>query len=71
MQVFAGEFERDPGHGEEGWTEVLAPQKSGPDVEIEYKGELKEVEGKRYTHAKVVIVPDGGVKRFRVFGRRV
>jgi allantoicase len=50
---------------------VLAPQKSGPDVEIEYKSELKEVEGKRYTHAKLVIIPDGGVKRFRVFGRRV
>lgn len=71
VQVFAGEFERDPGQGEEGWTEVLAPQKSGPDVEIEYKGELKEVQGRRYTHAKLVIIPDGGVKRFRVFGRRV
>jgi allantoicase len=24
-----------------------------------------------YTHAKLVIIPDGGVKRFRIFGKRV
>lgn len=71
VQVFAGDFEKDPGHEDGGWTEVLAPQKSGPDKEHEYgAGVLKEVQGKGYTHAKLVIIPDGGVKRFRVFGRR-
>lgn len=72
VQVFAGAFESDPAHDDGGWVEVLAPQKSGPDRETVYKREeLKEVEGKAYTHAKLVIIPDGGVKRFRVFGRRV
>lgn len=71
VQVFAGKFEADPKHDDEGWVEVLKPQKSGPDVEIEYKSELGNVKGERYTHAKLVIIPDGGVKRFRVFGRRI
>jgi allantoicase len=71
VQVFAGSFEKDPQQDSEGWVEVLKPQKSGPDVEIRYQGELENVKGERYTHAKLVIIPDGGVKRFRVFGRRV
>jgi allantoicase len=50
---------------------VLEPQKTGPDKEHVYKAELKDVNGKSYTHAKLVIIPDGGVKRFRVFGKRV
>jgi allantoicase len=71
VQVFAGMFDKDPRSDSEAWVEVLEPQKSGPDVEKEYKAELKEVKGRGYTHAKLVIIPDGGVKRFRVFGRRV
>jgi allantoicase len=72
VQVFAGEFESEPGHDDGAWVEVLEPQKTGPDKEHEYKGDvLKEVKGKSYTHMKLVIIPDGGVKRFRVFGRRV
>jgi allantoicase len=71
VQVFAGSFEKDPGHADKGWVEVLEPQKTGPDKEHVYKAELKDVNGKSYTHAKLVIIPDGGVKRFRVFGKRV
>jgi allantoicase len=71
VQVFAGSFDKDPSSDDTEWVEVLEPQKSGPDVEKEYKAELKEVKGKGYTHAKLVIIPDGGVKRFRVFGKRV
>lgn len=71
VQVFAGVFEKEPGNEDKSWTEILAPQKSGPDKEHEYGAEvLKEVKGRGYTHAKLVIIPDGGVKRFRVFGRR-
>lgn len=71
VQVFAGEFEKEPGSEDASWVEVLEPQKSGPDTEHKYKNELKGVDGKAYTHAKLVIIPDGGVKRFRVFGKRV
>lgn len=53
------------------WVEVLGLQELGPDREHEYAGSnLKNVEGAVYTHLKLTIVPDGGVKRFRVFGLR-
>lgn len=71
VQVFAGAFAADPAADDGAWVEVLRPQKSAPDVEITYRDELSNVAGNRYTHAKLVIIPDGGVKRFRVFGRRV
>jgi len=27
-------------------------------------------QGRSFSHAKLTLVPDGGVKRFRIFGRR-
>ncbi|KZF25238.1 Allantoicase [Xylona heveae TC161] len=60
-----------PAATDAGWVEILAPQKSSPDVEHEYgRSALKSVEGRTYTHVKMTIIPDGGVKRIRVFGRR-
>ena len=54
-----------------GWVEILAPQKTGPDREHTYGADvLKDVQAKVYTHAKLVMIPDGGIKRFRVFGKR-
>ncbi|KAF2807840.1 allantoicase [Mytilinidion resinicola] len=72
VQVFAGLWESgEPGAADKGWVEVLAPQKAGPDKEHEYQGDvLSNVKGAVYSHLKLVIIPDGGVKRFRVFGRR-
>lgn len=74
VQVFAGRFaaDREPaGHQDEECVEVLRPQKTGPDREHVYEGEgLRIVRGAVYAHVKLVIIPDGGVKRFRVFGRR-
>lgn len=52
------------------WAELMDPQKCGPDKEHEFGRELRNVTGWLYTHVKLVIIPDGGVKRFRVFGRR-
>ncbi|KAF1931782.1 Allantoicase [Didymella exigua CBS 183.55] len=71
VQVYAGSFEADPAHDDAAWVEVLSPQASAADVERTYKDELRNVQGQKYTHAKLVIIPDGGVKRFRVFGTRV
>ena len=55
------------------WVEVLGTRKVGPDEEFEFgEGELRNIgAGTAYTHMKMTIVPDGGVKRFRVFGSRV
>lgn len=72
VQVYAGDFSSDPSHDDPKWVEVLAPQKTGPDAIHEYTGDvLKDVKGKKYSHAKLVMIPDGGVSRFRVFGKRV
>lgn len=54
------------------WTEILGAEKVGPDEEFEFKREkLKNGDEKTYTHVKMTMIPDGGVKRFRVFGTRV
>jgi allantoicase len=53
------------------WVEVLSPQATGPDKEHEYGQDiLTNVQGKNYAYVKLVIIPDGGVKRIRVFGKR-
>lgn len=71
VQIFAAPAaDKAPGADDASWTEILAPQKTGPDVEHEYgSGVLKEV-GKSYGFVKMVIIPDGGVKRIRVFGSK-
>jgi allantoicase len=63
------EGEGDVAGGSDKWVEVLPPQETGPDAEHVYD-ELSNVEGRAYTHVKLDIIPDGGVKRLRVLGRR-
>lgn len=75
VQVFGLEAKQDrseaPAHDDEGWVELLAPQKTGPDKEHEYEGGvLQNVQDKVYEYVKLVMIPDGGIKRFRVFGSR-
>jgi allantoicase len=73
VSIFAGKWEegKTPEHDDKGWQEILPPQKTGPDKEHEYEADLlKDVKGSQYSHVKMVIIPDGGVKRLRVFGRR-
>ncbi|KAL1634477.1 Allantoicase [Diplodia intermedia] len=72
FQLFAGEFgNHDPAHDDAGWVEILEPTPARPDEEHVFEAaELKDVAVKAYSHVKLVIIPDGGVKRLRVFGRR-
>ncbi|KAB2572079.1 putative allantoicase protein [Lasiodiplodia theobromae] len=72
FQIFAGDFgNSDPGHDDSKWVEILEPTAARPDEEHEFEAaDLKDVAVKQYTHVKLVIIPDGGVKRLRVFGRR-
>jgi allantoicase len=73
VQVFALESTdgKNPGSDDSAWVEVLSPQKGFPDKEHEYPSEqLQNVSNQVYTHAKLLSIPDGGIKRFRVFGRR-
>lgn len=53
------------------WTEILSPVKGAPHVEQEYTKANGLVAGdKVYSHVKLTIIPDGGVSRIRVFGKR-
>jgi allantoicase len=74
VRIEAGCWEEDDPRGlkdEEGWTTILEEQKCAADKEHLFeKDVLKDVEGRGYTHVKMVILPDGGVKRLRVFGKR-
>lgn len=56
---------------DERWMELVGIQGCEKDTEHVFAdGLLKSVEGRSFTHMKMTIIPDGGVKRFRVFGTR-
>jgi allantoicase len=52
------------------WNEILGPQKCAPHKEHEYTTELTAFDTP-YTHVRLTIIPDGGVKRLRIYGKRV
>ncbi|KAI0556142.1 hypothetical protein F4679DRAFT_569721 [Xylaria curta] len=52
----------EPGADAQGWTLVLEPSKCGPDQEHAFDCLIKD---KPFTHVKLTIIPDGGVKRLR------
>ncbi|KAJ7647130.1 galactose-binding domain-like protein [Roridomyces roridus] len=55
--------------GEDGeWTLILPRTKLGPHRQHYFQ--LENVEGKLYTHVKVTIHPDGGIKRVRIIGTK-
>ncbi|KAI0161412.1 hypothetical protein GGR57DRAFT_490118 [Xylariaceae sp. FL1272] len=53
----------EPGAEASGWTELLAASKCGPDHEHPFDCLVKD---KPFTHVKLTIIPDGGVKRLRI-----
>ncbi|KAL1895361.1 Allantoicase [Ceratocystis pirilliformis] len=59
--------ESEPEHTSSGWEEFVSASKCGPDKEHEFASLHKE---KLVTHIKLVMIPDGGVKRIRAFGKR-
>ncbi|KAF8469043.1 Allantoicase [Kalaharituber pfeilii] len=66
-----GGSKEDPEAGD-AWTEIVLPAKCAADKEHAFSStKLVNVQsGEVYTHVKMTIVPDGGVKRLRVFGKR-
>jgi allantoicase len=69
VRVEAIDWHRDgePNALAEGWTTVVADSKCGPDREHEFESTVRD---RSFTHVKLVMIPDGGVKRIRVFGKR-
>ncbi|KAI6785397.1 Allantoicase [Emericellopsis cladophorae] len=54
----------DPGADAEGWVEAVASSKTGPDREHEFESAASS---KPFTHVKLIMIPDGGVKRLRAY----
>jgi allantoicase len=61
-----------PTHDDPGWTDLVrGDQPCKADTEHVFAGDqLTSDPGRVITHARLTLVPDGGVKRFRVFGQR-
>ncbi|CEI69497.1 Allantoicase [Fusarium venenatum] len=59
----------DPVPDATAWRVFVPPSKTGPDHEHEFESDEKEKKG-LVTHVKLIMIPDGGVKRLRAFGRR-
>jgi allantoicase len=57
----------EPGPLAKGWMEVVEASKCGADKEHEFESLVND---KTFTHVKLVMIPDGGIKRLRVFGKR-
>ncbi|KAK0651466.1 hypothetical protein B0T16DRAFT_426299 [Cercophora newfieldiana] len=67
LEAIEWKGEGDPAPDTEGWTEIAEPLKCGPDKEHPVESLSKD---KPFTHVKLIIVPDGGVKRLRVNAKR-
>ncbi|KAL5485308.1 DAL2 [Sanghuangporus weigelae] len=57
-----------PNVDESAWTTILPRTKLGPDAQHYFN--LRNVRDRVYSHVRVTIYPDGGVKRLRIIGRR-
>lgn len=55
---------------DERWELVVPRSPCQKDTEHRFEGSLLKGQGKVVTHVKLVMIPDGGIKRLRVFGRR-
>ncbi|KAJ7703008.1 galactose-binding domain-like protein [Mycena rosella] len=65
----SGDVDWTSGKGEDHeWTLILPRTKLGPHRQHYFQ--LENVQGKLYTHVKVTIHPDGGIKRVRIIGAK-
>jgi len=67
VEAIQWDGEGEPGALADGWLTVVEPSKTGADKEHEF---ASLVEDKTFTHVKLIMIPDGGVKRIRVLGKR-
>lgn len=68
-----GQGQGEPSHDDPGWTEVVRGEKAcQADTEHVFEGAdlAAAVDGKVFGYVKLTLVPDGGVKRLRILGRR-
>lgn len=63
-----GYYEGEQDGLEGNWKHLLAEQELGPGKEHVFEDVLSSDKVMAYTHVRMTIIPDGGVKRLRVFG---
>lgn len=56
-----------PEESDDQWTTLIAPVSVGPHDLFYF--DLPQTE-KAFTHAKIILIPDGGIKRLRLYGVR-
>ena len=67
VEAISWSAESEPTVTEEGWKTIVPPSKCGPDQEHAFECAVRDTP---FSHVKLVIIPDGGVKRLRVLGTR-
>ncbi len=65
---WAGPAGSEPAADDTAWGEAVPPSKCGPDQEHDFVSQLPA--DQVVTHVKLIMIPDGGVKRLRVYGTR-
>lgn len=68
--MYAHSEESVPAADDAGWVQVVAKSKCEKDKEHAFPSTALLQTGNVVRYVKLVIIPDGGVKRFRVFGKR-
>lgn len=67
----ADKSEDKPSWTDPRWTSILPRSKMGPDAEHFFSSDQLDNSGSDvFTHVKYTMIPDGGTKRLRVYGRR-
>jgi allantoicase len=74
--VATKDYAADPAVDTEGWVPLIkGEQPCSADTEHVFDGEElvahRQLGERAWTHVKMTIIPDGGVKRLRIFGRRI
>jgi len=59
-----------PDDGDKRWRLFLPETKMAADKEFEFKEEVASNKSEAVTHLRLIMIPDGGVKRLRAFGMR-
>lgn len=67
----SADSDEEPSPDDARWVEIVADFSCAPDTIHEIGDALINAgPGQVFTHVKLTLVPDGGIKRFRVFGTR-
>ncbi len=70
IEAVSYEGPNEPAYNDPSWETIVTDQKTQAHREHFYGDDLiKTQQNKAYTHVKMTIIPDGGVKRLRVIGR--